>query len=158
MSRLFIQDQEIDFFNLIGKELIQDVVGQRIIYYSVSDKLTHSDTLYGEAVTKTVYTPVEINARILYNAPEQVVNSFSIDTVYSLEVYFLLHELEERGIVPREGDFIQYGNAFYEIQSLTKPQLAYGYIDHKVQMRAICRIAREGQFQLPPVDEEKLDG
>lgn len=146
--RLFICDQEIDFFNGIDKELIQEIVGQEITYYAVSDELTHSDDLYGEAMRKTVYTPVVISARVLYNDPQQSITGFSVDTTYSIEIYFHIYELTERGITPREGDFVKFGNNAYEIQKLTSPQIVYGQIEHKVQVKAICKIAREGQFNI----------
>lgn len=146
--RLFINDREVDFFNHIAKELIQDIVGQTVIYYAVSDELTHSDDLYGEASRKTVYNPVEINALVLYNEPQQTVTTFALDTTYSIEIYFHIHELQERGITAREGDFVKYGDNVYEIEKLLMPQLVYGQIERKVQVRATCRIAREGQFNL----------
>ena len=149
--RLFVNDQEVAFFNVIGKELIQDIVGQKITYYAVSDKLTKADDLYGESLKKTTFKPIEINALIYYNDPEQTVTQFSYDTVQSIEIYFLINELLERGITPREGDFVQFGKTFYEVEELTRPQMVYGQIEHKVQVRAICRVARAGQFKLPPM-------
>ncbi len=150
--RLFIGLPEVNFINWIDKELIQDVVGQKIIYYAVAEKLTAADDLYGEAIKKTTYNPVEINALVRYNAPAQTVTQFNMDTVYSIEIYFHLHELNERGITPKEGDFCKYGNSYYEVEQLTRPQLVYGQIDHKVQVRAVCRIARKGQFHVDNVE------
>lgn len=150
---LFINQQEIDFFNCIGKELIQDIVGETLTYYSVADKLTHSDDLYGEAVKKTVYRPVEINALVRYNAPEQTVTNFTIDTVYTIDIYFLLEELTERGIIPREGDFVKYGKNVYEVLQLTQPQTTYGRVEDQVQAKATCRIARAGQFKVSNVEK-----
>ncbi len=152
MSRLFITNKDVNFFNVIGKELIQDVVGQQITYYAVSSELTKTDDLYGEALKKTVYHPVEINALVLYNNPSQNIDQFSMDTVYTIEVYFLIDELTERGIEPKVGDFVQFGSQFYEVQQLTKPDLVYGQVENKVQARAICGVARAGQFKLPPME------
>lgn len=147
MSRkLFINDPEVAFFNAIGKELIQEIVGQTITYFSVSDELTKSDELYGEAIRKTTFQPVEINARVLFQEPVQSVSQFTVDTQYSIEVYFQIYELNERGIVPKEGDFIKFGPNFYEIEKLVNPQIVYGEIEQRVEWRATCRMAREGQF------------
>jgi hypothetical protein len=85
---LFVGDPEADFFNCVTKEFIQKVVSQKIIYYSVSDKYTKTHKLYDEAIKKTVFSPVEINALILYNEPIQTATQFSIDTIYSVEAYF----------------------------------------------------------------------
>ena len=45
---LFVGHREIDFFNHIGKELIQRIIDQKVIYYSVSEEHTKSHKLYDE--------------------------------------------------------------------------------------------------------------
>ena len=108
MSRLFIDTKEISFFHDVNKELIQKIVGQKIIYYSISDEHTRTNDLYDEAVIKTVFTPVEVNALVLYSDPVETTTKFSIDTIYQIEVYFYDNELKERNIIPRAGDFVKY--------------------------------------------------
>jgi len=148
MSRLFVGDKEINFFNSITKELLQKTIKQRIIYYSVSDEHTNTHRLYGEAKKKTTYRPVEINALILYNEPIQTVTEWSVDTNYSIEVYFHIHELEERKIIPRAGDFAKFGDIVYEIEKLNKPQIVYGQMDNEIMIKAVCRVARKSQFEV----------
>lgn len=148
MSRLFISNAEINFFNSIAKETVQKITGQEVIYYAVSEKHTKTNDLYDEAIIKTVYTPVRINALVLYNAPFQTNTNFSIDTQYSLELYFHKWELAERTIVCREGDFIQFGTIVYEIQTITEPDIVYGQIENKVMTKCTCRVSRQQQFNL----------
>lgn len=148
MARLFVGDREINFINHISKELIQKVVCQKVIYYSVSEEHTNTHRLYGEAAKKTTFTPVEISARILYQEPSQSVDKFSIDTTYKLEVYFHLNELKERNIIPREGDFVKFGTIVYEIEKLTRPQIVYGQMENEMMVKAIARVARESQFEV----------
>jgi hypothetical protein len=145
---LFIGDKEVDFFNSVTKEIIQRIVGQKIIYYSISEEHTNTHKLYDEAIKKTSFVPVEVNALILYNEPVQTANQFSIDTLYSIEIYFHVHELNERNIVPREGDFVKFGDILYEIEKLVKPQIVYGQVDKLVMVKASCRVARQGQFEV----------
>ena len=145
---LFVGLRELDFFNCITKELIQKIISQKIIYYSVSEKHTNTHRLYDEAIKKTVFTPVEVNALILYNEPIQTSTQFSIDTIYSIEVYFHYNELEERNIIPREGDFVKFGKIVYEIEKLNQPQIVYGQIQNKVMVKAVCRVTRKSQFEV----------
>ena len=145
---LFVGHQEVNFFNSITKELIQRIVSQKIIYYSVSDKHTKSHPIYDEAVKKTVYTPVEVNALVMFEEPTQTANRFTIDTVYDIEVYFHQHELEERSVIPRVGDFVKFGNIVYEIQKLNSPQLVYGQVNHPVMIKCNCHVSRKSQFQV----------
>lgn len=145
---LFVTSKEVRFFNHIAKELVQRIVAQKVIYYSVSEQHTKTHRLYDEAIKKTVFTPVELNALVLYNEPLQSATQFSIDTVYSVEVYMHIHELQERNLVPREGDFVKFGQVVYEIEKLSKPQIVYGQIDHQVMIKANCRVSRESQFKV----------
>jgi hypothetical protein len=147
-SPLFVGAKELSFFNSVTKELVQKVVSQRLTYYSVSSEHTKAHDLYDEAITKTVFIPLEINALVYYDAPEQTNTSFSIDTIYKIEIYFHLYELEERNIKPKEGDFVKFGEIMYEIQNLTQPQITFGQINEKVMTKAVCIVSRKSQFEI----------
>ena len=148
MSRLFIGAKELQFFTSITKELMQRVVAQKIIYYAVSERYTKSHSLYEEAIKKTVYNPVEVNALVLYKNPEQSNTQFSIDTIYQTEVYFYVHELQERNLIPHEGDFLKFGSITYEIEKLTRPQITFGQIENEVMVMAECRVSRRSNFDI----------
>jgi len=146
--RLFVGDKEIAFFNTLNKELLQQVVGQKVIYYAISAENTNSHWLYEEAMKKAVYTPVEVNALILYKAPEQSSNNFTIDTTYTMEAYFHINELNERQLNPKVGDYLKWNNMLFEIEKATYPQLTFGQLDHEVMVKTECRIARKSQLEV----------
>lgn len=148
MARLFIGDREKALFDSINKELIQRIVCQKVIYYAIAAEATNAHRIYQESVSKTVYPPVEVNARILYKEPEQKSDRFSYDTIYQIEAYFFQEELKERNLIPRGGDFVKFGDVVYEIERLTKPQIVYGQIEKEVMVKAECRVARESQFEV----------
>ncbi len=84
----------------------------------------------------------------MYIEPVQTATKFSIDTIYSLEVYFHIHELLDRNITPREGDFCKFGTILYEIEKLQQPQITFGQIDRKIMIKATCRVARNSQLEV----------
>lgn len=45
-----------------------------------------------------------------------------------------------------EGDFVKYGDLFYEIVSLSEPQELFGQNESKMEIVAKCIRAREGRF------------
>ena len=45
-----------------------------------------------------------------------------------------------------EGDFVKYGDSFYEIVQLNEPKQIFGQVDHKMEVEAKCIKAREGTF------------
>ena len=71
-----------------------------------------------------------------------------------VEIYFQLKELEERSVVLREGDYCKFGDKFYELLSLIQDQPTFGQIEQQIEVKARCRMAREGQFNIN--DEPKL--
>lgn len=152
-NSLFIGPKERAFFDSVNKELLQRIIGQKIIYYSVSIEHTNVDELYNEAISKTVFTPVEINALIDFNEPVQSTTNYSIDTRYTISVYIHDKELRERNIEPQVGDFLKHGRVFYELKTVTRPQMTFGQIENMVMTKLECVVSRESNFAI--LDEQE---
>lgn len=148
MARKFITELEFGFIERINKELIQNFVAQTVIYYAISLEHTVSNDLYNESIDKVWFSPIEINARVEFDNPGVTSTSMTLDSIYSLEVFFHTDELEDRNVNPREGDFIEYGQIVFEITSVTKPQLVYGQVNNKIMTKCVCVPSREGQMQI----------
>lgn len=91
--------------------------------------------------------PVMINALVQWDNPGVSSTNIGIDSKYTAEVYFHTEELKERNVQPREGDFIEFGKVFFEIASITQPQIVYGQINNRIMTKCTCIPARAGQFQ-----------
>mgnify|MGYP003129991226 FL=1 len=79
MSRLFLTPREIDFINDINKEIIKDVVGQKIFYYAVRADLTNIHDVYEEAPEKVFDPPIEIEARVEYQPEMNRINRYGVE-------------------------------------------------------------------------------
>jgi hypothetical protein len=148
MSKLFVTDKELHLINSITKELVQKVVDQKILYYSVSEEHTKTNDLYNESIRKVVYEPVELNARVLLLPPENTTTNFTSDLIFRIEVYFHLDELYQRNLTPRQGDFIKWNKIVYEIQTLTSPQITFGQIEQEVMLKAVCQSTRKSNLDV----------
>lgn len=157
MARKFVTSRELAFIDAINFELIQWVTGQEVLYYAISREETQIDDLYNEAVQKTWAPPVRINARVLYGNENTVSTNMGQDSQYSLEVYFHTKELNDRNVIPREGDVVEFGQIFFEISSVTKPQPVFGQIQDKLMTKCNCVISREGAFKAGASTEENVD-
>lgn len=147
MSRKFITEREIAFIDKVNKELIQKVTGQEVSYYAISLEKSKVHRLYDEAIEKVWEAPVKINARVLWDNTQSSATNFGVDSKYSCEVYFHDLELVERNVRPREGDFIEFGQVFFEITSVTQPQIVFGQVNNRLMTKCVCVPSREGQFQ-----------
>jgi hypothetical protein len=146
MARKFVGTREIAFIDSIVRELHQHVVDEEIYYYAIMLDRTKVDDLYNEAIKKVWAAPVRVTARVMYDNPTTKSGLFGPDSEYASEVYFHSDELLQRNLKPREGDFIEYGEVYYEITAVTKPQLVFGQINNKLMTKCKLIPSREGQF------------
>lgn len=157
MSKKFVTNKEHALIHSINKELIQNFIGQEIFYYGIILEETNVHDLYGEAIQKTWAAPVRLNGLIKYDSPGASSTEQGIDTKYTLEAYLHTKELEERNLNPREGDFIEFGQVYFEITSVTLPQMVFGQHNNRIMTKLICTVAREGQFAAGDASDEFVD-
>lgn len=156
MSKLFITQKEINLISDITKELIKDVVGQKIVLYPISEIKSDVHGLYNESTEKVYDNPLEIEA--LVNSPEQTTrtNLFGPEKLQKLEVFVHYRDLIDKKIDISIGDFLQYGGAFFEISAVDKMHQIYGQADQIDGYKLMCTQARKGQFsatRLTPSDD-----
>jgi len=91
---------------------------------------------------------VRIYALIDFNEEEtSYLPNVGIDTDSIITVYFHKRRLtEDQDMFVREGDFILYGEIYYEIVKLSEPRKLFGQVDHSFEIAGTCRRARRGLF------------
>jgi hypothetical protein len=147
MSRLFITQREIDFINDIGKEVIKDVIGQKIYYYPISDIKSKIHTIYNESLNKVFDNPIEIEALVSDYEQTQKINNFGVDNNYTIELYLHYKDLIDKGIIVSVGDFFSYGNNFFEITQTINLKNVYGLPEHRTGIKIQGTQVRESQFK-----------
>lgn len=156
MSRLFITPRELNFISDTTKELVKDVIGQKIYYYAINEHKTRVDDVYNESTQKVYDKPIVIDA--LVDNKFQVdtkINEFGVDQQYKIEVFIQYRDLVDKGINVAIGDFFSFSDIFYEITDETIIRNIYGLPEHKDGVRIIGTKAREHQFKaltLGPTD------
>jgi len=150
MARLFLTPREIDYINDISKELIKDVVGQKIYYYSVRPDVMDIHDVYEESLEKVFDPPVEIEARVDYKPEEVRINQFGIEEFYTIEIYLHYRDLLDRGIETKVGDYFSYDVTFFEVIQHQLDTSIYGQIEHVMGVKLTGRQARKGQISKDP--------
>jgi hypothetical protein len=160
MARLFITQREINFINDIAKEIVKDVIGQKIYYFSISEIKSKVHDVYEEAPEKIFENPIEINCLVKYQPQDIKANMFGFEETYGIEAYVQKRDLLDKGIEMLEGDFFSYGETFFEIITAPDSNTIYGEIEHKGFMTITGKQARKGQFKAKifgPTDEQYSD-
>ena len=144
---LFVGEKERDLVKQVNDELIERVIGQVVAYYPVDLKHTNFHKLYGEAIVKSFLPPVRVHALIDFAGQETSVQPYGIDKMTKITVHFHHRRLtEDQNLFVREGDFVLYGEKYYEIVSLKEPKELFGQVDRQIEISAECIRAREGVF------------
>lgn len=147
MSRLFITQRELDFINDIGKEVIKDVIGQKIYYYPISETKTKYHEIYKESPQKIFDNPIEIDALVADYEQTQKVTNFGVDNNFTIEAYLHYKDLIDKNIVVSLGDFFSYGANFFEINQVINLKNVYGLPEHRTGIKIIGSQVRESQFK-----------
>lgn len=161
MGRLFITPRELNFISDITKELIKDVVGQKVYYYPISEIKTKTHGVYNEALKKVYDNPIALDALVDNNFQNDTkIDKFGVDAQYKIEVYVQHRDLVDKGINVAIGDFFSFSDVFYEITERVFMRNIYGMPEHKDGVKLVGVKAREGLFAAPligPTDIKYTD-
>jgi|TARA_X000001382_G_scaffold127039_3_gene114369 hypothetical protein len=160
MGRFFITPREINFINDIAKEIVKDVIGQKIYYFPISEIKSKVHDVYEESPDKVFENPIEIDCLVKYQPQEIRTNRFGSEEYYTVEAYVQSRDLLDKGIEVLEGDFFSYGTTFFEVIKGPASDVIFGQIEHKTYITITGKQSRKGQFIskiFGPTSEEYTD-
>ena len=144
---LFTGKKEKDFVKQVNDEIIERVVGQTVVYYPISLEHTNFHDIYGEAIDKNFLNPIRVYAMVKYDSQNTTTTPLGVDRIEKISVFFHKRRLtEDQDLYVREGDFVLYGESFYEITTLNEPMQMFGQIEHRMEIEATCIKASKGVF------------
>ncbi len=143
----FTPRDDIKLFDAINEELIDELVGQTVDIYKVNLDDTESN-LYGESTSKTFDVGFRVNCLIQFNEPETTMNEFGSDTNASIELYFHRNSLKDTDFFPEIGDIVDWNQFYWELNSVTEPQLVSGHQGFRHQIKATAHRARLSSLQI----------
>jgi len=144
MARLFITPREMDLISDLTKEVIKDVIGQRIFYYPVRTDVTTVHDVYEESTEKVFDTPIELDALVEWSPGEIRTNKFGSEKFHSIEARIHARDLTDKGLRMKIGDFMSYGSVFFEITQVVSISKIFGQVEHITGYKLMGKQAREG--------------
>jgi hypothetical protein len=109
---------------------------------------TNFHELYGEAIEKTYLSPIRVYALVEFtDSSTTYLESAGIDKSWEINIHFHKRRLEEdQDLYVREGDFVLYGDNYYEIVKLSENKQLFGQVNNIFEISAICKRSRKGLF------------
>lgn len=132
---IFLSQKELDFFNHITEELVEDVALQNAIIYRVHPEMSDYDELYQESTVKAFYPGFQVKALINYIAPEVTTEAIGVTQRRNIELYIHRKFLTDKTLHFEMGDFVYWDEQYFEIKKLSEPQLIQGQPDYSHQIR-----------------------
>ena len=142
MARLFVGQREVDFFADITKEIIKDVAGQKIYYYTVREDLSDVHNVYEEAMHKVFNPPIELECLVEWQPSEVKTTQFGHEQIKTLSAFLHGRDLIDRNLNIQQGDYFSYGEFFFEITSLVYDKIAYGQVERVVSLKLMAKQTR----------------
>ena len=145
---LFLGEKERNLVKQVNDELIEKIIGQQILYYPIDLETTNFHPLYGEAIRKSYLPPVRVYALVEFtDYSTTYMESAGIDKSWEILVHFHQRRLtEDQNLYVREGDFVLYGDFYYELIKLSEPKKLFGQVDYSFEIAATCKRSRQGLF------------
>lgn len=145
---MFLGEKEKNLVKQVNDEIIERVVGQQVLYFPIDIEHTNYHSLYGEAIEKNFLHPVRVFALVEYQGVETTdMDNFALDKATKIKINFHKRRLtEDQNLFVREGDFVRFGEIYYEIVKLIEPKLLFGQPESRFEIQAECIRARDGLF------------
>jgi len=145
---LFLGEKERNLVKQVNDELVEKVIGQQILYYPIDMEATNFHDLYGEAIEKTFLPPVRVFALVKFDEEgSSYLDSVGIDSSSQITVHFHKRRLtEDQDLFVRQGDFVLYGERYYEIVKTSSSRKLFGQVNNTFEISATCKRARKGLF------------
>ena len=143
----FIPQKEVDLFDALNEELLDNIIGQYVDIYKISVEDT-DENMYGESTTKYYDKGFRVNCLINFTEPEMLQDEFGADVNTSIEMYFHRTTLEEAKFYPEIGDIVDWNGHYFEMNSVTEPQLVAGHQNFKHSIIVKAHRSRLSSLQI----------
>ena len=145
----FIPQKEVNLIDSMNEELIDEVLGQYVDIYKVDVESTDAN-VYGESSTKYYNVGFRVNCMINYNEPETTYEDGIADVNSSIDMFFQRNNLASGSLnfFPEVGDIVNWNQHFWEINSVTEPQLIGGHQGFRHNVVANAHRSRLSNLQI----------
>ena len=145
---MFLGEKEKNLVKQVNDEIIERVVGQQVLYFPMDIGHTDYHPLYGEAIEKTFLHPIRVYALVEYQGIETSdLENMALDKATKIKINFHKRRLtEDQNLFVRVGDFVRFGDVFYELVKIMEPKLLFGQPESRFEIQAECIRARDGLF------------
>ena len=145
---LFTGAKERDFVKHINDEIQERIIGQSVLYFPIDVVNSYKDDIYSESIDKKFLSPIQCYAAVEWGKSETYYEEVvAIDQKAKLVVKFERRRLnEDKDMVVRVGDFLKYGELYFEIKKITLVSDLFGQQNEKYEISCDCIQSRRGIF------------
>lgn len=122
---IFGSDRDSRTLLHIGRELLQDIIEQEVLFYKVDLESTR-ENIYGEAVDRGYWSPIRLTCLIKRGDPGWTMRDYGPDLNRISSFAFFKQDLVDFGVVPESGDIIEWHKSYFLIDNTIENQYFLG--------------------------------
>jgi len=123
---LFGSSKDVDLFNSLNKELINNIIDTNVDVYKVSVS-DNNDNLYGENIEKVYNPAIRIACLVEFQDPVYVDAEYGTDIDQEANFSFLRDTLKNTAeLVLEVGDIIDHDGSYWEVDKVIDNQYIVG--------------------------------
>ena len=92
--------------------------------------------------------PCPDNCLINFVEPTMETDDFGADLNTAVELYFHRNTLKDAGFFPEVGDIVDWNKFYFEINSVTEPQLIGGHQEFRHEIKVLAHRSRLSTLQI----------
>lgn len=152
---IFITNQELQNFKDWNSELLNKVTGQFVYFHKISKEKSKIDDFYKEVINIVLEEPKKVHCLINITTQDnsfeqgQLKEQFYIECYLTYESLITIDFTSSRDAI---GNYISWGDKFFEITSCVSPQLVFGEPDWKFGAIMKCVLIQK----LTPILEQNI--
>lgn len=122
---IFGSDRDSRTLLHIGRELLQDIVEQEVLFYKIDLEST-KENIYGEAVDRGYCSPIRLTCLIKRGDPSWNMQEYGPDLTRISSFAFFKQDLVDFGVFPESGDIIEWHKNYFLIDNTIENQYFLG--------------------------------
>jgi len=122
---LFGGNRDVLLVNSINKELLGNIIEQKIGYYKINISDTNVN-IYGESNKKYYFEPIILNCLIQRGDSQTLDDDLGPDSTRKVSFNMFRQDLIDADLEPETGDIIMWNNNYYEVDNTNDNQFFLG--------------------------------
>jgi len=138
---LFLSDKELLLWKDINNELINNIINQSVVIYTINSNLTQMDDVYSESSNKVYNAGITVNCLIEFGEiTSESTLLGNMGSTQELTLYILRSSLVDNNVFFEIGDIVYWDSKYFELTFIDSQKRVDGLQQHRWDVQAKAKL------------------